>query len=140
MKLVITPLLVGMMVMLVLRMATPSHANLQKDETQKKHSAGAQISENARRMINEGRHTFRLDTFGDEDFWGATFKLQQAIAGATLGGVGPGMSPKTAVALGLKVDLTTLPSPLRNQLQQGQVNLDAPATTLALLKLNAVVG
>jgi cytochrome c peroxidase len=91
-------------------------------------------------MIEEGRRTFRFDTFGDEDFWGGSLKLHQAIAGATYGGVGPGLSPKTALALGLKVDVAALPSSLRDQLRDGQVNLDDPATTLALLKLNAVVG
>jgi hypothetical protein len=87
-----------------------------------------------------GRKTFRTDTFGSEAFWGDTLKLHQAIAGAANGGVGAGVSPKTALAVGLKVDSEALPAALVAQIQAGQVNLDDPATTLALLQLNAVVG
>ena len=95
---------------------------------------------NAAQLITQGRKTFRLDTFGDEAFWGDTIKLHQAIEGAALGGVGPGVSPKTALAVGLKVDVDALPGSLQSDLKQGRVNLDDPATTLVLLKLNAVVG
>src|SRR5579872_5611975 len=91
-------------------------------------------------MIAEGRRIFRFDTFGDEAFWGDTLQLHQAIAGAQLGGVGPGVSPKTALAVGLKVDVDAFPNALIKALKLGQVNLDDPATTLALLKLNSVVG
>src|SRR6185503_5246309 len=88
----------------------------------------------------QGKQIFRFDTFGDEVFWGDTLKLHKAIAGAKLGGVGPGVSPKTALAVGLKVDMDALPEALVNQVKEGKVNLDDPATTLALLNLNAVVG
>ena len=98
------------------------------------------ILQNTRQKIEEGRQTFRFDTFGDEAFWGDTLKLHRAIEGAQLGGVGPGLSPKAALAAGLKVDVDALPRPLQNDLEKGRVNLDDPATTLALLKLNAVVG
>lgn len=98
------------------------------------------ISENANAMVDQGRQIFRFDTFGDNVFWGGALKLQQAIAGAANGGVGPGVSPATALAVGLKVDLDALPASLVSQLQAGQVNLNDPATTLALLNLNAVVG
>src|SRR5678815_3236383 len=92
------------------------------------------------RFLDEGRETFRFDTFGDEAFWGDALQLHQAIKGANLGGVGSGISPSTALSLGLKVDLDALPQPLINQLKQGKVDLNDPATTLALLKLDAVVG
>jgi cytochrome c5 len=95
---------------------------------------------NAQQMLKEGKETFRFDTFGDEAFWSDALQLHRAIAGANLGGVGPGVSPKTALAVGLKVDSEALPQSLVDQLKQGQVNLDDPATTLALLKLKAVVG
>src|SRR6185369_12998924 len=95
---------------------------------------------NAQQMLKEGKETFRFDTFGDEAFWTDTLQLHRAIAGANLGGVGPGVSPKTALAVGLKVDVDALPGSLLSQLKHGKVNLDDPATTLALLKLNAVVG
>ncbi len=98
------------------------------------------IEENADRMIADGRQIFRFDTFGDEAFWGDALHLHTAIAGERNGGVGPGVSPKTALSVGLKVDLDAIPAALQEQLKAGQVNLDDPATTLALLKLNAVVG
>jgi len=87
-----------------------------------------------------GRHIFRFDTFGDESYWGDTLQLHKAIEGAKFGGVGRGVSPATALALGLKVDMDALPPALVQQLKAGEVNLNDPATTLALLKLNAVVG
>ncbi|MGZ6250329.1 MAG: hypothetical protein ACXWMC_11995, partial [Syntrophales bacterium] len=102
--------------------------------------AGDPIHTNALRMLEEGRETFRFDTFGSESFWGDTLKLHQAIAGSKLGGVGGGVSPKTALAVGLKVDMDALPEELVESLKAGKVNLDDPATTLALLKLNSVVG
>jgi hypothetical protein len=98
------------------------------------------ISHYAQRMLEQGKQIFRYDTFGDEAFWGNTLRLHQAIAGEHLGGVGPGVSPKTALAVGLKVDVDALPAALVSQLKDGKVNLEDPATTLALLKLNSVVG
>src|ERR1044072_7216533 len=95
---------------------------------------------NADRMLEEGKQTFRFDTFGDEAFWSDALQLHRAIEGANFGGVGPGVGPKTALAVGLKVDSEALPGSLVSQLKHGRVNLDDPATTLALLKLNAVLG
>jgi hypothetical protein len=100
----------------------------------------AAIRQNSQQLIDQGRTTFRFDTFGSESYWGDTLKLHRAIEGEKLGGVGPGVSPKTALAVGLKVDVEVLPQTLVEQLKAGKVNLDDPATTLALLKLNAVVG
>ncbi len=91
-------------------------------------------------LVSQGQQIFRYDTFGDQDFWGGQLKLHQAIEGSQFGGVGPGVSPATALAVGLKVDVDALPSKLQYQLKNGQVNLNDPAVTLALLKLNAVVG
>jgi len=91
-------------------------------------------------MIQEGRRTFRFDTFGDEHFWGDALRIHQAIAGAALGGVGPGVSPRTALGAGLKVDVQALPRSLQDQLKAGTVDLDSPKTTITLLKLHAVVG
>ena len=96
--------------------------------------------DNAVHMVREGRRVFRFDTFDDQTFWGDTLKLHRAIEGAKFGGVGPGLSPKAALALGLKVDLDALPPSLVEELKQGKVNLDDPAVTLALLKLNSVLG
>jgi hypothetical protein len=99
-----------------------------------------EIDRYAETMLNKGRKIFRYDTFGSEAFWGDQLQLHKAIAGAKNGGVGPGVSPKTALAVGLKVDADALPAALKKQLAAGKVNLEDPATTLALLKLNAVVG
>src|SRR5689334_16994958 len=61
------------------------------------------IERNAEAMLDQGRTTFRFDTFGDEAFWGGALKLHLAIEGARLGGVGPGITPRAALDLGLKV-------------------------------------
>jgi len=103
-------------------------------------SADRLVHRNAERMIVEGKQTFRHDTFGDEAFWGETLKLHQAIAGAKHGGVGPGVSPATALAVGLKIDVDALPDSLRFQLAHGTLDVNDSANTLALLQLNAVVG
>lgn len=94
----------------------------------------------AQTMLEEGRKIFRYDTFGSEAFWGDALQLHKAIAGEKNGGVGPGVSPKTALSVGLKVDADALPAALKKQLAAGKVDLDDPVTTIALLKLNAVVG
>jgi hypothetical protein len=124
-------MLMGALAMLVM-FAESSHA--QKDKLAER------INANAQQMVDEGRQIFRFDTFGDEAFWGDTLKLHQAIQGSKFGGLGPGVSPRTALAVGLKVDADALPNKLQKQLKRGEVDLDDPATTLALLKLNAVVG
>lgn len=115
----------------------PAQSNAKK---RKLRNFDAEIVANADELLTQGRTTFRFDTFGDEAFWGGTLQLHQAIKGAALGGVGPGISPATALSLGLKVDVDALPRPLINQLRQGKVNLNDPATTVALLKLDAVLG
>ena len=99
-----------------------------------------QVEQNRAQLFEQGKQVFRYDTFGDEAFWGGTLRLHQAIAGEKNGGVGPGVSPKMALSVGLKVDADALPADLVAQVKEGKVDLDDPATTLALLKLNAVVG
>jgi mono/diheme cytochrome c family protein len=91
-------------------------------------------------LIQEGRNIFRYDTYGDETFWGDALQLHQAIQGSQFGGVGPGVSPKTALALGLKVDSDALPAQVLAKLRQGQINLEDVGVTLTLLKNDAVVG
>ena len=100
----------------------------------------ADIARHAQAMLDEGRKTFRYETFGSEAFWGDALQLHKAIAGEKNGGVGPEVSPKTALSVGLKIDADALPRALKKQLAAGKVDLDDPATTIALLKLNAVVG
>jgi len=83
-------------------------------------------------LVAQGKTIFRHDSYGDETFWTDTLHLEQAIATA--------VSPKTALSVGLKVDLDTLPPAVRTAIQSGQVDLDSPATTVTLLELGAVVG
>ena len=94
----------------------------------------------AQLLVRQGRQIFRFDDFGDAAFWSGALQLHRAIEGSAHGGVGPGVSPKTALSVGLKVDVKALPRAVRRALRAGKVNLNSPATTLALLKLNAVVG
>ncbi|HEY3350460.1 MAG TPA: hypothetical protein VGM13_11855 [Thermoanaerobaculia bacterium] len=119
--------------------AAPSH-DVAARSTESAGDADLSIMASSHRMLDEGRRIFRNDTFGDEAFWGDTLRLHEAIAGSANGGVGPGVSPRTALAVGLKVDSDALPSTVVKGIKSGAVNLDDPATTLALLQLNAVVG
>jgi len=99
-----------------------------------------EIARHAEAMLGDGKKIFRYETFGSEAFWGDALQLHKAIAGEKNGGVGPGVSPKIALSVGLKVDADALPATLKQQIKASKVNLDDPATTIALLKLNAVVG
>jgi hypothetical protein len=94
----------------------------------------------AQSLEGQGKDIFRFDTFGDEEFWSGLLHLDKAIAGTNNGGYGPGVSPNMALQVGLKVDAEALPSELVSDIKSNKVNLDDPATTLALLKLNALVG
>lgn len=97
-------------------------------------------NELSRESLAEGANTFRFDTFGDEDFWSGQLRLHDAIQGASLGGVGAGVSPTQALGLGLKVDSEALSEDLAGVIRQGGAPLDSPASTIALLKAKAVVG
>jgi hypothetical protein len=131
----------GLTLLVALGWSAQDPANAQEHRTGKPLAENdRQIEANAERMMGDGRQIFRFDTFGSEAFFGDALQLHRAIAGAANGGVGGGVSPKTALAVGLKVDVDALPAALVAQIKAGKVNLDDPATTLALLKLNAVVG
>ncbi len=118
----------------------PTSGTQPADDKQKATGFDKVVLDNLDQMFKDGKQTFRFDTFGSEAFWGGVLQLHQAIAGANQGGVGPGVSPKTALAVGLKVDAEALPADVVGAIQAGKVNLDDPATTLTLLKLNAVLG
>jgi hypothetical protein len=75
--------------------------------------------------VERGLQIFRFDTFGDETFWTDTLRMHEVIRSA--------VSPRTALSVGLKVDVAALPASLKQQLAAGQVNLDDPAVTVALL-------
>src|SRR5689334_21108360 len=82
--------------------------------------------------VASGQSIFRFDTFGDETFWTDTLHMHEVIAKS--------VSPKTALSVGLKVDATALPEAVVHGIQNGTVDLNAPATPVTLIKLGAVVG
>jgi hypothetical protein len=79
----------------------------------------------------DGRWIFRFDTFGDEQLWTDVLRMHEALSS---------VPPSTALAVGLKVDSAALPAELVAALRAGEVDLNDPAVTLELLRLNAVVG
>ena len=83
-------------------------------------------------LVAQGKTIFRFDTFGDETFWTDTLRLHEVIRTS--------VSPRAALAVGLKVDADTLPAQVKADLQANRINLDDPAVTVTLLKLGAVVG
>jgi hypothetical protein len=97
------------------------------------------IKENSKELFEKGQAVFRFETFGDEVFWTDQLQLHKAIADQKHGGTGKGLSPKDALAAGLKVDLTILPRSLRRKIREGKF-LDDPWVTLQLIKINAVLG
>lgn len=109
--------------------AAPAITRAEADRVRIDHDAAPVLD--AKRLVTEGREIFRYDTFGDEVFWSGKLRLHEAIAT---------VSPATALSVGLKVDSTALPRKLAKKIVRGQVDLEDPATTLALLELDAVVG
>lgn len=83
-------------------------------------------------LIAQGKDIFRFDTFGDETFWTDTLRMHEVISSA--------VDPTTALSVGLKVDTDSLPPAVVAGIKNGSISLTSPATTVALLKLNAVVG
>ncbi len=79
-----------------------------------------------------GKTIFRYETFGDETFWTDSLHMNQVIQSA--------VDPTTALKVGLKVDTDSLPPAVVQGIKNGTVDLKSPATTVVLLKLNAVVG
>ena len=134
-------LLIGLGLLVGSRLRAADQAKAASKRSAEKFSENDRaIDANAQKMVQEGRQIFRFDTFGSEAFWGDALQLHKAIAGEKNGGVGQGVSPKTALSVGLKVDADALPKELVGQIKAGKVNLDDPATTVALLQLDAVVG
>ena len=83
-------------------------------------------------MAAQGKDIFRFDTFGDETQWTDTLRMHEVISMA--------VDPMTALSVGLKVDAEALPAEVVAGIQNGSISLTSPATTVALLKLNAVLG
>src|SRR6476469_9665756 len=72
-------------------------------------------------QVNDGKKIFREDTFGDETFWSGLLHLDKGIAGEANGGYGKGVSPATALALGLKVDAEALPAEVVAAIKAGKI-------------------
>ena len=83
-------------------------------------------------LVEQGKQIFRFDTFGDEAQWTDALRMHEVISAA--------VDPVTALSVGLKVDAEALPAAVVDGIKSGNVDLTSPATTIALLKLNAVVG
>jgi len=95
-------------------------------------SAQPDSSSDEAALVAQGKQIFRFDTFGDESQWSDTLRMHEVIAAA--------VDPTTALSVGLKVDAEALPPAVVQGIQNGSVDLKSPDTTIALLKLNAVVG
>ena len=96
------------------------------------HDDGERTSAPDPAVLAEGKQIFRFDTFGDERQWTDRLRMHEVIAAA--------VDPTTALSVGLKVDAEALPPEVVRGIQDGSISLTSPATTLALLKLDAVVG
>jgi mono/diheme cytochrome c family protein len=83
-------------------------------------------------LLIDGKQIFRFDTFGDEAQWTGKLRMHEVIRTA--------VDPTTALSVGLKVDSDALPAAVAEGIRNGSVDLKAPATTVTLLKLNAVIG
>jgi hypothetical protein len=101
------------------------------DEGEKRTQFLGSAEHNAKQLIDQGRHIFRFDTYGDEAFWTGQLHMQQSVST---------LPPKTALGLGLKVDSEALPESVVEAIKHGKVNLNDPAVTLQLINHNAVLG
>ncbi len=78
-------------------------------------------------LVQQGQQVFRYDTFGDESFWTDVLQMNEVIE--------TGVSPNTALAVGLKVDATALPPEVVTAIQNGEVDLDDPQTLYVIQPL-----
>lgn len=92
----------------------------------------AQMTAQQTALAAQGKQIFRFETFGDETKWTDQLRMHEVIRTA--------VDPLTALKVGLKVDADALPPAVVNGITDGSVDLGSPATTVALLKLDAVVG
>jgi hypothetical protein len=113
----------------VLLLATIAASGTRDDDKGSRFLGNAE--DNAKKLIDQGRHTFRFDTYGDEAFWTDQLQIQQSIKHLT---------PPAALALGLKVDIEALLPSDVEAMSHSRMNLDDPGLTLQLIKQNAVLG
>ena len=95
-------------------------------------AAGQATDDRSPETLAAGQQIFRFETFGDEQFWTDTARMHEVVQKA--------VSPATALKVGLKVDAEAIPADVAQAIKDGKVDLNSPATTVTLLKLNAVVG
>lgn len=119
--------------------STKEKTRQEKDESGDPDTWGRSIKDNADDMLEKGKAVFRFETFGDEAFWTDKLQLHKALVNTDHGGIGKGLTPKEALAAGIKVDLKLLPEFLKQKIKEGKF-LDDPLVTVELLRLNAVVG
>jgi mono/diheme cytochrome c family protein len=96
--------------------------------------SGAAQAPQDHRSAREGQEIFRFDTFGDEQLWTDALRMHTVI---------PTLTPATALAVGLKVDVDALPPEIVAAIRADKVDLTSPASTavtIQLLRLNAIVG
>ena len=132
--------IVGLLVVFIAVSQCTKTVKPENDASDAAINSQSKIHDGKKSLIEEGKQIFRFDAFGDEDFWSGLLHIDKAIAGSANGGFGPGVSPATALAVGLKVDAEALPPSVVAAIKSKTIDLNDPATTLALLKLNAVVG
>jgi mono/diheme cytochrome c family protein len=85
-----------------------------------------------RSLVPQGRQIFRYETFGDEAKWTDALRMHEVIAAA--------VDPAAALSLGVKVDVDALPGTVKRGIRSGAIDLKSPQTTVALLRLDAIVG
>ena len=78
-----------------------------------------------------GRDIFRFETFGDEQLWTDVLRMHEVL---------PQVDPATALSVGLKVDVEALPPSIVASIRDKSLDVNNPAVTVELLRLNAVVG
>ena len=95
-------------------------------------AASTGAADQSPQTLAEGKQVFRFETFGDEQFWTDTARMHEVVQKS--------VSPALALKVGLKVDAEAIPADVAQAIKDGKVDLNSPATTVTLLKLNAVVG
>lgn len=123
-----TALAIGLLV--ALTTCGPKHAGEESGPLPT--GAGAAIDDRSPQTLAEGQRVFRHETFGNEQFWTDTARMHEVVQSA--------VSPNLALKVGLKVDADAIPPAVAQAIKDGQVDLNSPATTVTLLKLNAVLG
>jgi mono/diheme cytochrome c family protein len=126
------PTLLSLVTALLLTIACATQTPTNQASPQTPTGAGPATDDYSAATLAAGRNVFRFDTFGDEQFWTDTAHMNDVVQRS--------VSPTTALSVGLKVDADAIPPDVAAAIKAGKVDLNDPATTVTLLKLNAVVG